>query len=318
MPRANSYSDSTIRSFLTSAGIPTGGTVFYLDTVNGSDSNDGKAPNKAFKTLIEAEGYLTANKNDVLVQIAGATAASTSTTGLDWDKNYTHYIGFCADVAAGKRARVTASSTSVVASMFTVSASGCIFRNLQFFYGVASAAAKYAVKVTGQRNEFTNCQISGIGDATQDVSGACSLYLNGADECTFKDCYIGLNTIARGTAVNSEILVDSTALRNHFKNCFLTAMIEADTHTFVTLSGTSAIGSEMVFDNCVFNSQSVNHGITMASAFTIPANHTTAYIILRNCGTTEITAWDAATRGHTFIIDGTTSADSSSGFAAKI
>ena len=318
MPRRNTYADSDIKNLIMGYGIPTGGTVYYLDTVNGLDTNDGKAPNTAFKTLIYAENQLTANKNDVLVQLAGATAASTSTTGVTWDKNYTHYIGMGSDIVCGKRASITAADASVVASMFTVSASGCIFRNLQFFYGVASAAAKYAVTVTGQRNEFTNCQISGIGHDTQDVAGACSLFMNGGDECTFRNCYIGLNTIGRGTAVNSEILFDGSAVRNYFEDCVLTAWTDTDTHTFVTLADNEAIQRELVFKNCLFLNESNNVSVPMASAFTVPANPTGFFIVLQNCMGVHITAWETGARGRIFALNSPTPAAITVGLARQL
>lgn len=105
------------------------------------------------------------------------------------------------------------------ATMVTISGSGCIFKNISIFHGVDQAAALTATSVTGSRNYFENVRIAGIGNDTQDAANACSLKLDGASENTFVNCVIGLDTIAAGTAANSEILVDGGASRNLFKDC---------------------------------------------------------------------------------------------------
>lgn len=103
--------------------------------------------------------------------------------------------------------------------MMTFSGSGCYFKNFSIFHGVDQAAALTAASLTGSRNYFENVRIAGIGNDTQDAAGACSLKLDGASENKFVDCVIGLDTIAAGSAANSEILVDGGASRNKFVNC---------------------------------------------------------------------------------------------------
>lgn len=81
------------------------GKSYYLDPANGDDTNDGLSPDKAVKTLPVAYGLLTENQNDILFYIAGTGSISLSSS-FTWAKSYTHFIGICAPVSAGKRARI--------------------------------------------------------------------------------------------------------------------------------------------------------------------------------------------------------------------
>jgi len=280
-------------------GFPTPGTIYYLDPANGNDTNDGKSPAKAVKSWATAYGKLTANKNDVLVYIGGSTSLRT-TAAVTWNKSYTHFIGISAPVMAGNRARIFATSTQTDAVWWTVSASGCIFKNIRWHYGVASASALGCMKVTGGRNYFENCSIEGIGNNTQDAANAYSLELNGAGENVFKHCSIGLDTIARGTASNDEIRCDASAVRNIFEDCIIFAYIEADSHNLVKVVDNTGLDRYLIFRNCLFLSESSNNGTDMTSAFDVPANMVTSYIIIDNCTKVGITDWESNDRGKTY------------------
>ena len=103
------------------------GEQYYLDPANGLDTNDGKSPSKAFKTFAVAYAALTANQNDTLYYIAGASGLTLSEAAV-WAKSYTHFVGICAPTRVGQRARIFQLSTLEGASpLFTVSGSGCIF-----------------------------------------------------------------------------------------------------------------------------------------------------------------------------------------------
>jgi len=278
------------------------GNVYYLDPTNGSDGNSGKRPNEAKETLAAGYALLTTGQHDTLVYIPGTTALEVASGGLTWAHSYTHFVSLGAFVGTGQRSRIFAASANTDASMVTVSGSGCLFKGLRFHYGVASAAAKYCVTVTGGRNRFDECAIEGIGNVTQDVTGAASLFMNGAEENKFVDSQIGLNTIGRGTAVNTTVLYDGAAQRNQFENCLFSALLEADTHTFLEFADTTSHNSYELFKRCTFIAESVNMAIAMATAFTIPSSHQTTCVVLDHCGGVNITDWEVENRSNVWCI----------------
>ena len=173
---------------------------------------------RLYTDLEEAYAATVTNSNDVIYYFGGSSSQSLTDT-LTWSKNYVHLIGVCAPVGIGNRARIFMTAGLDDATMITISGSGCIFKNISIFHGIDDAAALVAVTLTGERNYFENVRIAGIGNDTQDAAGAASLKMDGCAENTFVNCVIGLDTVAAGTAANSEILVDGSASRNLFKNC---------------------------------------------------------------------------------------------------
>ena len=135
--------------------------------------------------------------------------------------NLNYPISLLFSVAAASWSRgVEAAAATGISPLINITASGCIFRNLYVFHGVNDATSKINVQVTGQRNYFENFHFAGIGNATLDVTGACSLKIDGGAENLFRNCFIGLDTISR--AQNStELWFDSAATRNRFVDCLI-------------------------------------------------------------------------------------------------
>jgi hypothetical protein len=277
----------------------TGGKIFYLDPTHGADSNDGLSPDTAVKSLSIGYGKLRDGYNDTLIYLAG-TGSITLSAGFTWSKSYAHFVGACAPVGAGKRCRIFQLSTATAVTLFTISGQGCIFRNIYWFQGVNDATSLINVKVTGKRNYFENCHFAGIGNATQSAAGAASLNLSGAEECKFVNCQIGLDTVTRD-ADATEILIDTVATRNEFVDCLIYGYISATGYCLVTISGATGFDRYLIFKNCIFMTDSVSRGITMASAFSIPAGMDQGKIILKDCllltdGSTGAGDWDSNNR----------------------
>ncbi len=283
-------------------GLLTQGNSYFVDPTNGNDSFDGKSPGKAKATLPAGYALLTANQNDVLYYMAGSSSISL-TAQLAWAKNYTHLVGIAAPSMVAQRARIFQNSaTTGMDPLINITATGCSFRNFYAFQGVNDATSLTNIQVTGGRNYFENVHIAGIGNDTMDAANASSLKLNGAEECLFRHCSIGLDTIARGSAANSEILVDGAATRNTFEDCLIYAYIEhATNHPLVKLNDTTSADRWLMFVRCLFNHFSVNRSVTPTTVFSIPASHQTCSIILQDClavsGTSSATDWDSNDRG---------------------
>lgn len=278
-----------------------GGKAIFVKPSSGSDGNDGKSPAKAVATLAKALSLATADKNDVVYLISEDNSASGTTDyqsdELDWNKDGVHLIGVCSGNGIQNRARIAQLSTATgVSGLLTVSASNCRIENISVFQGVDDATSIGAVKVTGERNLFRNCSFSGIGHATQDVADNYSLRISGGAENRFVDCYIGLDTIARGTAANSEIRLDTGATRNLFENCVVATYAEANTHQFL-LVPSAGLDRWTIFKNTMFVNMPTGDasGTTMTEAFDVTGGGSPdGIIILDGCTLVGATDWEAA------------------------
>lgn len=285
-------------------GLFTKGESFFLDPVNGNDGFNGKRPDKAFSTLATAYAALTDGAGDVLYYIAGATSLTGLSAKLTWAKSYTHFIGICAPTMIGQRARIFQLSTATgISPLIDITGSGCIFKNLYIFQGVADATSKICVQVTGDRNYFENVHFAGIGNGTMDVADSRSLFLDAAHENRFVNCMIGLDTIDAGSAANAELEFDSESSRNVFDDCIIQRRIEHDTnHPLVKLTDGYGVGSFTQFRNCTFIYTSVNAAYHGTTVFSIPVIASpTRKIILKDCvavsGNSSAISWDSSSRG---------------------
>ena len=306
------------------------GQAWFVKPVNGSDSSDGKSPATAFKTLAAALSAATASKNDVVYLFSeGASGTSSDTTDyqtatLDWNKNMVHLIGVNAGGPFAQRSRVAlATAYDTASNLFTLSANSCLIANIHFYAGVAGTLPTGCMKVTGNRNRVVNCHIAGIGNNANDIAGAYSLLLDGAAENAFDDCTIGLDTIARGTAANSGLLVDGAATRNVFRDCLFTAFLEhATNHVHVRLADTTAIDRFLWFKNCLFNYESENFGAAGTGVMNVPAI-TQGRIVVQNCtaysdapGTAV--KWDVNDNNRIYLMEAPTPAADTAGVARPV
>ena len=219
----------------------TQGRTFFVKPRTGSDGADGKSPRTAFKTRARALAAATANQNDVVYLMAESNTASETTdyqsANLDWNKDGVHLIGVNAGGFMGQRSRIAPLSTvTAFANLFTVSANGCRIENIELFQGAMNtnpSAASTCLTVSGERNHFVNCQISGIGDSTLDDAGSNSLTITGSEN-TFDGCYIGLDTVIRATSV-TEVVLSGTPARTLFRDCHFATYTSGSTFKMITV-----------------------------------------------------------------------------------
>ena len=262
-------------------GVPVGGLfstgkAWFVKPSTGSDGNTGRTPGRALQTLAKALEKATANAGDVVYLIAESnTAASTTdyqSVVLDWNKDGVHLVGIGSTTMIGQRSRVSnlSTATAIVDGLFIVSADNCIIKNIEVFQGQGGTnptGASIAVSVTGQRNHFVNCQISGIGHSELDDSTSRSLKVSGSEN-TFSHCYIGLDTILRATAT-AEVEIAATAARNIFEDCIFNSYTSLS--TFKAVAATT-LERFVIFKDCMFIAV---QGITSAVAPTGAISNTT-------------------------------------------
>lgn len=223
------------------ADMVTQGNRWYVKPYSGNDSNDGKSPSSAFKTLSHAQTVATANQNDIVYLMSESNTAANTTdyqsSALAWAKDGVHLIGIGSGPMIGQRSRIAQLSTvKTIEDLFTVSANNCLIANIEVYQGVASSTATSprAMVVSGQRNRIVNCQISGNGDTggSTDTAGARSLAVTGSENI-FSHCYIGLDTVIRATQT-TEVAVNATAARNIFEDCFVQSYTSLSTFKALT------------------------------------------------------------------------------------
>jgi hypothetical protein len=264
----------------------TQGNIWHVKPYSGSDSNKGDRPDRALKTLSQAQTLATADQNDiVLLYSESNTAASTTdyqSSTLDWAKDGVHLIGVNSGSAWSQRSRVALISTYATASnLFTLSADNCYIANVAFFAGVADTSPTGCFKMTGDRNVVENCHIAGIGNDNNDIAGAYSLFCDGVEESTFRRCKIGLNTIAAGSAANSEILFDTSCKNIEFDDCVIYRRVEhATNHPLVKFADATAMDEFILFNQCKFIHTAVNYGVTASSVFKFAATPTAGLVVL--------------------------------------
>jgi len=274
------------------------GNVYYLDPGHTEASDNGPgSKDSPFATFAVAYAALTANQNDVLIYSA-SNVSLTLSAAVTWAKSYTHFIGNCAPTRTAQRARIFQLSTLTGASpLFNITASGCVFANFYIFQGVADATSLINVQVTGGRNFFANVHFAGGGHATQAVDGGASLKLDGAEENTFVNCTIGVDTIDAATGMMG-MLMDSEAHRNEFYNCKVRMRAGNGGAGFLEIVDATGIDRDTLFQECQFIN---NSGTDMTSGFVIPAGMgAPRKILLDRCGVLGTAKLDANDRGVLF------------------
>ncbi len=287
-------------------GVPVGGMLpfsrdgkaYFVDPSRGSDTNSGLAPDEPLAGLEAAEDKCVANRHDTVYYIAGSSGNNLA-AALTWDKNYTHLIGIAAPTEIAQRARIFQTSTLTGASpLLNITATGCIFKNFYIFQGVDDATSLLNVQVTGGRNYFENVHFAGGGHATQAVNGGASLALNAAEENTFRNCTIGVDTIDAATGMMG-LLFDGEAHRNVFRECIFRMRAGHTGAGFVEVIDATGIDRDNTFIDCLFINNAT--AFDMASAFVIPAGMgEPRAILLKDCMFLNVTTLDANDRGVLF------------------
>lgn len=285
------------------AGVPRGrySNVYIVDPANGNDSWPGDRFEKPLASLEAAYALCTANQHDVVAYVAGSSGNNLA-AAMTWAKDFTHLVGLCAPTRVAQRSRIFQTSTLTGASpLFTVSATGCVMKDFYIFQGVDDATSLINFSVTGGRNFFENIHFAGGGHATQAINGGASLLLNGAEENTFKNCRIGVDTIAAATGM-AGILFDGEAHRNIFEDCDITLYAGNAGAIFAEVVDATGIDRYNIFRRCIFSNTAAT---AMTQAFAIPAMGAPRRIYLMDCALHGATDWDANDRGVLFQNNGT-------------
>lgn len=280
-----------------------GGLWYYCDPTNGTASGDGLTPQTANSDLATVYALCRDGYNDGVVFLGGATSYQP-TTAITWSKSFTHLIGATNSLPGmGQRARIVNAAANDLAVLFTLSGSGCLVANIQFFDGKDSAADGACVLVSGSRNHLINCFVAGMGDATASGpatrAGSYSLKVSGSENC-FSGCTVGLDTIER-TAANSELIVSGT--RNRFLGCDFRCNSTTAGKFLVVIDNSGGDIRDTIFDGCIFFCYSSNWAAGINNAFDMPAGGSTHWVLLKDCSLLGTSVGWADTVTHLYTAD---------------
>ena len=307
------------------AGITPGAIIYCwpgYTSLQSAALQDGSQSNP-FSTLLAAYNATTAANNDVVVLVGngGTTGTARVEAAFTWSKSATHLIGVTAPVYYSQRARIAPTgSTTAFTPFFTISGSGCVFRNIQWWHGFdTGTTSSLNVVVSGSRNLFANCHFAGMGDAASAQSaGSRSLKIGsgGSGENVFVDCVIGIDTVTR-TAANASVEFAGATARNVFRNCLFPLMTSSATVLGVLGTGNGCVDRHNVFDNCSF----VNAVSSTSTAMTVLGSFTTAspggLLLYKQCILVGITDYGDTNALANSYVDGFTGAAATSGIAVK-
>lgn len=262
---------------------PTQGNYYFVKPHSGNDGNNGRSPSQAVATLAQALSLATAGQNDVVFLMAESNTAANTTdyqsVALDWNKDGVHLIGVNDGSMIGQRSRISnlSTATAIVGGLFIVSANNCLIANIEVYQGQGGTnptGASIAVTVSGQRNRFVNCQISGIGHSELDDATSRSLSVTGAENI-FQHCYIGLDTVIRATATSE---VSCATARNIFEDCFIESYTSLSTFKALTVV-TSTVGRFVMVKNCLLAAvQNITSAVAPTGAIIQGAVSGTTYV----------------------------------------
>lgn len=293
-----------------------GGVTIYCNPgATGVQRQDGSLA-YPFTSLVDAYSAGRTGKNDVIQLVGdGSTAASARISDtFTWAKNALHLVGVSSGVNISNRSRIAPTTgATAFAQFFTVSASGCLFQNIQFFDGFSTGTtSQIAMTVSGGRNLFDNCHIAGMGDAESAASaGSRSLKITTTGENMFTNCTIGVDTATR-TAANASVEFAGGAPRNQFINCLFPIMTSAATPLGIIVSLAAGSDRFQLFQNCAFINAVQSTSTTMSGLATLAASMG-GLLLMRDCTLVGITEFgtDATSRGQIYVDGGTVTAATS-------
>ena len=314
----NNQALDAVNALIRRNGIMTTGNVWWVMPRTGrtlSSGADGKSPATAFRNLTDALTMATANQNDVVIFASEGNTASQTTDYqaglLDWNKDMVHLIGINSGSMFSPRSRIAFTPLyNTATDLFKLSANGCLIANMEIFMGVAGTLPTGAMTVSGMRNHIINSHIAGFGGAshTNDINGAYSLRLYGAEENVFEDDVIGVDTIQLGNvASNSQILFSANAsgtgvTRNIFNRCRVVLWTTHATNTNFLRAAAGSMDRFNEFCNTSFINyyQASTVGTLLTQAFVVGAGGSPAGIILLT-GSTAVhgaTDWNSTDAGN--------------------
>ena len=233
------------------------GDVFYVDYLNGTDSdNAGRSSDKPLKTLGKAHELATSNHGDVIF-VNGTTGEHVKEDGmLTWSKNRISVFGVGPAGAADPQPEIQLSATgnaAANAATLKVTGYGNTFTNLYISNAGTEGTSVAALWDAGENNVFNNCQFAKFSDL--DETGVSDVEARG-DTTTWRNCKFGVTWVVQEVA-RPTLLIKGTGgsarmKSNYFENCYFVCANDDNTKRFISVYDNNSLAYENVWVNPVF------------------------------------------------------------------
>lgn len=272
------------------AGLPsTFGQVWFVDYRNGSDDNNGKSTDRAFKTLSKAYDKAVTNRNDVIAIDGDSTVVETAM--ITWAKNRIHVVGLNGPAGHfGQGAKVQIGITTVATDIALLKVTGVrnTFSNVKFISNNTKTESLYTVADNGEYTRYFNCEFYKSTDL--DDAGASELLLNG-DSSMFYNCTLGSTANITGD-IRANVLCTNVLgnLRDcYFENCLFLAKADDTDKVFVYGANADDVERMLAFKGCTFFNNVLSAG-TPAAAIAFGAAQTDGAVFCDiNCAVVDVT-----------------------------
>jgi len=178
------------------------------------------------------------------------------------------------------------SITSYNVNLMTISGTNNTFINVMFWNGGTDAKEIGGLVVSGARNAFINCHITG-GAGAASAATKYSLKLSAAEEVAVYGGTIGSDTFDHGDHADSDILLSGQVARNYFEGVEVRARVSAGTAHGGVKSDTTTGGRGTEFKDCTFN---FTTSVTVPAAVHIVSGAVDK-ILLKDCAVYNATGW---------------------------
>lgn len=293
------------RGVLSSRGMPiTGipfGNVWFVDYRNGDDSsNNGKTPDRAFKTLSAAISAVTTNNNDVIFIDGDSTVVETSMVELT--KNRVHIVGWNGVLGHyGAGAKVSCTITEGAANIGTFKNTGVrnTFTGIKFINESTVAEGLYCVVEAGEYARYFNCEFYKSTDL--DETAAAELLHNG-DSAQFYNCTFGSSAnIIADNKIRPNVLLTATisgkkCRDTYFENCIFLSKAGGTEHVAVYGANASDVERMLLMKKCTFMNNALS-AATPAHAVGFGAAQTEGTVCLQDCAAFDYTVMAEAAKG---------------------
>jgi hypothetical protein len=234
------------------------GNIFFVDYTLGQDSNDGRSPSRAFKTIAAAYAACVTNNNDMIVLLGQASHVLTAM--LTVSKSRITIIGVGPARAYGQVAKITMGVTTAATDVFMIKNTGVrnAFMNIKFSNGNTVTENVAAVGEGGEYALYENCEFYDSTELDSDTHA--ELVLNG-DSAQFINCTLGsLADAVSGNKIRPAVLMTKETVGAGlvsrdilFKECRFWKKAGGTATAFIKIAADADIERFMEIKNCTFS-----------------------------------------------------------------
>jgi hypothetical protein len=181
--------------------------------------------------------------------------------------------------------------TNYLAYLIDFQASNIDLRNFSIGNWLSTAQDLGCVKFTSARAYCENVHFVGAGHATPGaVATANDVFLNGAEEITFKNCTFGTDSVLKAAA-NGEVLLDGTCWRIRFEDCDFISYSATAGKVAVKSTDNTSFSGVMSFRGCQFLNWNPNGITAVDDVFGGTASTSGQWSVTPDCTSVGYTGW---------------------------